>query len=98
MQVVVNGILDLLVSENGTRSPELLFYLRKILIDADFALSSVDQGVCIQDRGILEQGSMDCRSVCRRTILSWMIRSGLNFEGYRQCGNSWLIPKKSLAS
>ncbi len=50
MQTVANGIPDLLVSGNGTRALGLLFCLRKILIDAEFALSSVGQGVCIQGK------------------------------------------------
>ncbi len=98
MQAVANGIPDLLVSGNGTRAPGLLFCLRKILIDAEFALSSVGQGVCIQGRGISKQGFVDCRPIHRRTILSWMIRSGLNFEVCQRCGNCWLIQKKTLAS
>ncbi len=98
MKAVANSIPDLLVSGNGTRAPGLLFCLRKILIDAEFALSSVGQGVCIQGRRISEQGSVDCRSVRWHIILSWMIRLSLNFKGYQQCGNSWLIQKKTLAS
>ncbi len=64
MQAVANGIPDLLVSENGTRALGLLFYLWKILIDAEFTLSSVGQRVCIQGRGISEKGSVDCQPVC----------------------------------
>ncbi len=70
MQAVANGILDHLVSGNGTRAPGLLFCLRKILIDAEFALSSVGQGVCIQGRGISEDGFVDCRPVRWRIIHS----------------------------
>ncbi len=98
MQAVANSIPDLLVSGNWTRTLGLLICLWKILIDAEFALSSIGQGVCIQGRGISEQGSVDCRPVRRHTILFWMIRLSLNFEGCQQGGNSWLIQKKTLAS
>ncbi len=70
MQVVANGIPDLLVGGNGTRAPGLLFYLRKILMGTEFALSSVGQRVCIQGRGISEQGSVDCRPVRQHTVFS----------------------------
>ena len=68
MQAVADSILDLFVSQNGTRAVRLLFCLRKILIDAEFALSSVGQGVCIKGRGISEQGSMYFRPVHWHTI------------------------------
>ena len=38
MQVIANGILDLLVSQNGTKTIGLLFCLRKIIIDTEFPL------------------------------------------------------------
>ncbi len=87
-QAVVDGIPDLLVSQNETRVVGLFFCLRKILIDAEFALFSASQGVCIKGRGILEQGSVYCQPIHRRTILCWMIYSGLNFEEFQQYGNS----------
>ena len=93
MQVVANDIPDLFVSRNRTRALGLLFCLRKILIDAKFALSSVGQGVEIS-----EQESVDCRLVRRRTIFAWMIHSGLNFKGCQRCGNNWLIQEKTLTS
>ena len=49
---MVNDISDLNVSQNRTRAVELHFCLQKILIDAQFALFSVGQGVYIQGRGI----------------------------------------------
>ncbi len=54
MEVVANGILDLLVSQNRTRVVERLFYLQKILIYAEFTPSLIGQGVCIQSRGVSE--------------------------------------------
>ena len=41
VQAVADGMADLFVSQNGTRAVGLLFCLRKILIDAEFVLSSI---------------------------------------------------------
>lgn len=54
MQVIADSIPDLLMSQNGIRVIRLLFYLQKILINVEFALFLVGQGVCIKDKGISE--------------------------------------------
>lgn len=60
MQVGADSISDLFVSQNGTRAIRLLFCLWKILIDTEFDLSLVSQGVCIKGREISEQKSVHC--------------------------------------
>ncbi len=70
VQAIANSIPDLFVSQNETRAVGLLFCLRKILINAEFALFSIGQGVCIEGRGILEQRPMYCQSIRRHIILS----------------------------
>ena len=94
MQAIVDSIPDLLVSQNKTKTVELFFCLRKISIDTEFALFLVGQGVYIKGRRISEQGSMHCRLIYQCSILYWTICSSPNFEGFQQCGNSWLIQKK----
>lgn len=60
IQPVTDSISDLLMSQNGTRAIGLFLYLQKILIDAEFVLSLLTQGVCIKDRKISEPGSVYC--------------------------------------
>ncbi len=59
-QAVIDGILNPLVSQSGTRAVEPPFYLRIIVIGAKFVLYSVGQEVCSQGRGISGQESVYC--------------------------------------
>ena len=83
VQAVADGILHLFVSQNGIRVVRLLFCLQKILIDAEFTLSSVCQGVCIKGRRISEQKSVHCQPIHWYIILYWMICLGPNFERFQ---------------
>lgn len=91
MQAVIDDIIDLLVSQNGTKAIGLLFWLQKIWIGAEFVPFLVGQGVCIKGRKISEQEFVHCQPICWRIILYWTIYLSLNFVGFKQCRNSWLI-------
>ena len=69
MQIVADGIPDLLISQNRTKAVRLLFCLQIILIDNKFALFSVGQGVYIEGKEISERGFMYCQLVCWYIIL-----------------------------